>query len=99
MTYCKLGDLAITVDAYHPENIGSIVRIIGSQGLIKWYGFKGLTLVWDVEVASEGGRLIYDFAGIKEVHSRGGIPDAYLRPITPLEKSEESEEAKELCHV
>jgi len=29
MTYCKLGDLAIVVEAYNPCNLGTIVHVIG----------------------------------------------------------------------
>jgi len=43
MTYCKVGDLAITVNAYNPENIGKIVKIVGVVGLIEWYGFDSKT--------------------------------------------------------
>ncbi len=35
---CSIGDLAITVKANLPANLGNIVRIIGSQGLQEWHG-------------------------------------------------------------
>ena len=35
---CSIGDLAITVKANLPANLGNIVRIIGSQGLQDWVG-------------------------------------------------------------
>ena len=63
MTYCKVGDLAITVNAYNPENIGKIVKIIGVVGLVEWYGFDSKTWVWEIETegAPHG-------AGVRALH-------------------------------
>lgn len=85
MTYCKVGDLAITVNAYNPENIGKIVRIIGASGFIEWFGFDEPTWVWFIE--TEGSDLIYQYGDNpkKKSQSRGEAPDAFLRPIKPLE--------------
>ena len=46
MTYFKVGDLAITVNAYNPENIGKIVKIVGVVGLAEWYGFDSKSGNW-----------------------------------------------------
>ena len=88
MTYCKLGDLAITVNAYNPENIGKIVRIIGAVGLTKWYGFDERTWVWIVE--TEGSDLTYKhWDDPKKIYqNQGDVPDAFLRPIKQLEVTE-----------
>lgn len=83
MTYCKLGDLAITVNAYNQENIGKIVRIIGASGLIKWSGFDKPTWVWAVQ--TEGSDLTYTYGKSpkKRYQNQGEVPDVYLRPINP----------------
>jgi hypothetical protein len=83
MTYCKVGDLAITVHAYNPENIGKIVRIIGSSGLIEWFGFDEPTWVWTVQ--TEGSDLTYQYGKSpkKRYQNQGEVPDVYLRPINP----------------
>ena len=83
MTHCKVGDLAITVNAYNPENIGKIVRIVGAVGLIDWFEFNEPTWVWVVE--AEGSPLTYQYGNnpTKKYQRRGEAPDAFLRPITP----------------
>ena len=83
MTYCKVGDLAITVNAYNPENIGKIVRIIGASGLVEWFGFDEPTWVWVVQ--TEGTDLTYQYGKSpkKRYQNQGEVPDVYLRPINP----------------
>ena len=90
MTYCKVGDLAITVNAYNPENIGKIVRIIGSSGLIEWFGFDEPTWVWTVQ--TEGSDLIYQYGKSpkKRYQNQGEVPDVYLRPINPLKLEDDA---------
>jgi hypothetical protein len=44
---CSIGDLAITVKCHCPENLGSIVRIKKSKGLIAWPGEDALMQIWD----------------------------------------------------
>ena len=68
MTYCKVGDLAITVNAYNPENIGKIVRIIGASGLIEWFGFNEPTWVWAVQ--TEGSDLVTNTGKVQERDTR-----------------------------
>jgi len=88
---CRLGDLAVTVKAEIPENLGNIVRIVGFCGVKKWYGFKEPTPVWEVEVV-EGGRLVYEYeGGDREYATEGQIPDAFLKPIAPRRQAEEQE--------
>ena len=88
---CRVGDLAVTVKAEIPENLGSIVRIVGFRGVSKWYGFKEPTPVWEVEAVA-GGRLVYEYeGGDREYKTQGHIPDVFLKPITPLRHAEETE--------
>ena len=54
---CSIGDLAITVKANLPANLGNIVRIIGSQGLQYWEGQDEPLYIWDVEIV--GGRSLF----------------------------------------
>jgi hypothetical protein len=97
MTYCKVGDLAITVNAYNPENIGKIVKIVGVVGLIEWYGFDSKTWVWEVE--TEGAPLAYQFGNDpkKKYVMRGEAPDAYLRPIRKNDQEQQHEDEEVLC--
>ncbi len=93
---CRLGDLAVTVKAEIPENLGNIVRIVGFLGIKRWYGFKEPTPLWEVAVV-EGGRLVYDCEGRDRWYAtEGQIPDAFLKPIAPRRQSQERE--LEVCH-
>jgi len=80
---CSIGDLAITVKCHCPENLGSIVRIKKSKGLIAWPGEDALMQIWEVEVASSNGWLVYEQNGMVESYKVGPAPDAYLRRLTP----------------
>ena len=89
---CRLGDLAVTVRAEIPENVGNIVRIVGCHGEDKWWGFDAPTHLWEVEVV-EGGRLVYEYDdGTREYETRGLAPDAFLKPIAPLWQAEREED-------
>ncbi len=80
---CRLGDLAVTIRAELPENLGTIVRVVGIRGMKKWWGFKTPIFVWDVETV-EGGRLVYEDAnGRREFTNAGMVPDTFLKPIGP----------------
>jgi len=80
---CSIGDLAITVKCHCPANLGSIVRIKKSKGLIAWPKEDGLMQIWEVEVASSNGWLVYEQNGMVESYKVGTAPDAYLRRLTP----------------
>ncbi|CAM3681202.1 hypothetical protein [Polynucleobacter antarcticus] len=84
--FCKVGDLAVTVEAELPINIGNVVKIIGGIGYRQWSTFTAETFLWKVEVASSERPLIYENAdgSIEEAFS-GRVPDCYLRPIRPDE--------------
>jgi hypothetical protein len=88
---CRLGDLAVTVKAEIPENLGNIVRVVGFSGVKRWYGFKEPTPLWEVEVV-EGGRLVYEYeVGDRRYATEGQIPDAFLKPIAPRRQAQEQE--------
>jgi hypothetical protein len=90
MANCKVGDLAITVNAYNPENIGKIVRIIRASGFIEWFGFDEPTWVWTVQ--TEGSDLTYQYGESpkKSYQNQGEVPDVFLRPIKPLKLDDEA---------
>ncbi|NBT75993.1 MAG: hypothetical protein EBT15_08475 [Betaproteobacteria bacterium] len=95
---CRVGDLAVTVKAELPENIGNVVRIIGSEGERSWYGFDKPTHVWEVVIV-EGGPLVYESGnGQKSYTHRGCVPDVFLRRIA-RPRPETIEELEEDCCV
>lgn len=85
---CKKGDLAITVRAQWPDNVGNIVEIIGPARTraepenVEKFGFH-----WWVRAVGHSvlhyrypqgdGTFEHDF--VRE----GAVPDSFLRPITP----------------
>ncbi len=90
---CRLGDLAVTVRAALPENLGAIVRIIGCHGVDEWWGFDAPTHLWEVQ-AIEGAYLTYEFEdGSREYKVIGLAPDCFLKPIAPRNTSETEKEA------
>ena len=80
---CSIGDLAITVKANLPANLGNIVRIIGSQGLQEWEGQDEPLYTWDVEIVGEDRYLHYHYDGEILKVKEGPAPDQYLRRLTP----------------
>jgi hypothetical protein len=89
---CRLGDLAITIKAALPENVGSVVRIVGNKGKGKWWGFKRTTHIWEIETL-DGRYLIYEYKdGTREHKTRGLAPDCFLKPIAPLQAIEHYDE-------
>ncbi len=80
---CGIGDLAITVKANIPANLGNIVRIIGSQGLQEWEGQDEPLYTWDVEIVGEDRYLHYNHEGEIVRLKEGPVPDRYLRRLTP----------------
>ena len=82
---CEVGALAITVNAKFSGNIGKVVRVIDSLGMMPWPEIDGLVHVWQVEVAAEGSLLHYFYPNKHQldVQSIGPIPDCYLRRIVP----------------
>ena len=75
---CRPGDLAITVEAFNPINIGSIVRVLHKHHNQSALSVEPDDFLWYVEAAqyltySKGEKLIR--------RKRGAAPDSYLRPI------------------
>jgi hypothetical protein len=92
---CRLGDVAITVKAEIPENLGNIVRIVGNHGEDSWFGFSSPVHLWEIETV-EGGQLVYEYDdGSREYLTQGLAPDAFLKPIAPLWQAEE--EGNHVC--
>ena len=95
--FCKLGDLAVTVDAELPINIGNIVKIVGVSGYEKWSSYRTKIFLWKVEVASPDRPLVYENPdGTIEKLLTGRVPDHYLRPIRPDEIEEIDERSEDL---
>jgi hypothetical protein len=75
---CRPGDLAITVEAFNPINIGSIVRVLHKHHNQSALSVEPYDFLWYVEAAHY---LTY-FKGEKVFRrKRGAAPDSYLRPI------------------
>jgi len=90
---CRLGDLAVTVRAALPENLGNLVWVIGLHGVDDWWGFDAPTHLWEVQ-AIEGAYLTYEFGDGSRVYRETGLlPDSFLKPIAPKAVSETDKEA------
>jgi len=83
---CEIGSLAITVRAKFGTNLGKVVRIVDSYGLMPWPEIEEPVHVWKVEVASEDSFLHYFYPTRHhlDVVSSGPIPDCYLKRIVPV---------------
>jgi hypothetical protein len=83
---CEVGSLAITVNAKFSANLGKVVRIIDSYGVMPWPEMEEAVHVWKVELASEGSFLHYFYPSKQQLDlvSSGPIPDCYLRRIVPV---------------
>jgi hypothetical protein len=82
---CRPGDLAITVEAFNPINIGSIVRVLHKHHNQSALIVEPDDFLWYVEAAHY---LTYS-RGLKFTRrKRGAAPDSYLRHIrgNPLSK-------------
>jgi hypothetical protein len=94
--FCKVGDLAVTVEAELPTNLGNVVKIISALGYDKFSSYKKIFL-WQVEVASDQRPLTYEYPdGRIEQCASGRIPDHYLRPIRPDELEWFEEQSQDL---
>jgi len=95
--FCKLGDLAVTVEAELPINIGNVVKIVGASGYETWSSYKTKIFIWKVEVASPDKPLVYEYPdGSIETALIGNVPDHFLRPIRPDELEEVEELVEDL---
>ena len=83
--FCKVGDLAVTVEAELPINLGNVVKIVSAAGYKKFSTYPKIFL-WNVEVASPDRPMVYEYPnGELDQCLSGRIPDRYLRPIKPDE--------------
>jgi len=75
---CKPGDLAVIVDAYNPENIGTFVKVLRAHknqfDLVKPEG----DVLWLVEASRP---MSYDVSGRIYKRKKGAAPDSSLRPV------------------
>ena len=75
---CKPGDLAVIVDAYNPENIGTFVKVLKAHknqfDLVKPEG----DVLWLVEASRP---MSYDVSGRIYKRKKGAAPDSSIRPI------------------
>ena len=75
---CKSGDLAVIVDAYNPENIGTFVKVLkvhkNQFELVKPEG----DVLWLVEASRP---MSYDVSGRIHKRKKGAAPDSSMRPI------------------
>ncbi len=84
--HCKVGDLAITVRAEVPQNLGSIVHIIKPLGLQDWSEFGQVHMWWVECLPNSPYRLHYLHSdGSFTKQRQGPVPDLLLRPIVPPE--------------
>lgn len=74
----KPGDLAVIVDAYNPENIGTFVKVLkihkNQFDLVKPEG----DVLWLVEASRP---MSYDVSGRIYKRKKGAAPDSSLRPV------------------
>ena len=83
---CQLGDLAITVNCCNPENLGLVVRIIGSHGMVPCTFLDDEpAFLWEVEVANPDAWIVYETYGYATIEKSGPAPDMFLRRIAPPE--------------
>ena len=75
---CRPGDLAITVEAFNPINIGSIVRVLHKHHNQSALSVEPDDFLWYVEAAHF---LTYSKGEKVFRRKRGAAPDSYLRPI------------------
>ena len=78
---CNIGDLAVIVDAFNTENIGTFVKILrihpNQRRIFKPEG----DLLWMVESCRP---MVYDLNGKITKRMKGAAPDSVLRPIRGL---------------
>ena len=80
---CKPGDLAVIVDAYNPENIGTFVKVLSAHKNQLALDKPEADLLWFVE----GSRpMSYDVSGRIRKCKKGPAPDSSMRPIRGIEE-------------
>lgn len=87
---CRIGDLAVIVDAHHKVNIGKIVKVVDtySESKAQWLeGRPVLAFDWIVECPTP---LVWSGAGKRSRRKRGPVPDMALQPIRGLPTAEKA---------
>lgn len=83
----KAGDLAITVKAWLPENIGRIMRVIGFVGAVDDDGFSDY---WEVEFQSPTRGILVGDENDIDFGGREVMRDAWMRPISGIPDNAET---------
>ncbi len=82
---CNIGDLAVIVDAFNAENIGTFVKVLKiHHNQTRIFKPEG-DLLWMVKSCRP---MVYERNGKLSKRMRGAAPDSVLRPIrgSPLGK-------------
>lgn len=89
---CRVGDLAIVVNAQLPQNLGQIVEVIGLPSNVP-FPLPGPGHVWLVRTVSGRDALYYRFEKTGRVvrHAEGPVPDCRLRALPGLDPCQEIE--------
>jgi hypothetical protein len=75
---CQPGDLAVVVEAYNPNNIGLILRVLHSHPNQKALLIEPGDHIW---TAQSHQPQTYDVEGALVYRTVGPVPDSYLQPI------------------
>ena len=78
---CKLGDLAIIIEAFNPVNIGAVVKVIGKHRNQRVLCAASEEFIWLIEAPHP---LTYKVKGKLVRKRKGGAPDSGLQPIRGL---------------
>ena len=87
--FCKVGDLAVTVEAEVMANIGNVVKIVRAVGYEGFSSYQKIFL-WEVEAASSERLLVYEYPDGKidtcgdPAMGTGGFLITYLQYILQL---------------
>jgi hypothetical protein len=75
---CRVGDLAVVVDAYYRSNLGRIVRVLAPHDGAGDIFFTNVGQVWLVECAQP---MTWSVGRRRYRRTIGPVPDSRLQPI------------------
>ena len=75
---CFEGDMAIIIDAYNPENIGKIVKVLRKQTMRERLRIRHQGTVWIVHSAE---KLKWNMWGRHFMENFGPVPENQLQPL------------------
>lgn len=75
---CYPGDLAVVIEAYNADNIGTIVKVVCLHPDQRELLVPPTDTLWTVEARH---LMTYDYGGKKRGKRIGPVPDSYLQPI------------------